>query len=112
MVDIAFHTAHSNPTAAEPSTAVEDDDIGVDLQDRVDALEEQIDELEIENFDLQVQIEALDDDVAQYACVLAGWGFGLIDDGDPVMVDRDLVVAAIARFTQALGSPDNTIAAA
>jgi hypothetical protein len=99
-----------------------DDGIGVDLQNRVDeleeqvgALEEQVDELEEEagaladdNFDLQVQTDALVDDLAQYECVLAGWGFKLVDDGDPVMVDRDLAVAGIALFTQALGSSNNT----
>jgi hypothetical protein len=85
---------------------------GVDLENRVDELEEQVGAFAAENFDLQVQIDALVDDVDQYACVLAGWGFELIDDGDPVIVDPDLVVAAIARFTQALGSSNNANAAA
>ena len=124
MADIAFHTAHGNPTAVEPSPSVEEledlearelredlevtlEDLGVDLQAQVDQLEELVGALGIENFDLQVQIDALDDDLAQYACALAGLGLGLIDDGDLVMIDRDLVIAAIARFTQALGSSDN-----
>jgi hypothetical protein len=101
--------ASGNPTAAEPSLSVEDD--GVDLQNRVDELEEQVGALEDDNVDLQIQIDALVDDLTQYECVLAGWGFKLIDDGDPVMVDRDLAVAAIALFTQALGSSNNIDAA-
>jgi hypothetical protein len=107
-----FNLVDKGPTAAEPSLSVADDDIGVDLHNRVDELEEQVGALAADIFDFQVQIDALVDEVDQYACVLAGWGFGLIDDGDPVIVDRDLAVAAIARFTQALESSDNANAAA
>ena len=82
-----------------------------DLQNWVDEFEQQLNVLAIGNFDLRVQNDALVDDLYQYESVLVGWGLKL-DDGDLVMVDRDLAVAAIAFFTQALGSSNNDTNAA